>query len=197
MDCFDLDEEDLAAFQAGSEARFETVYNCYKEKLFRYVLQYVKNPELAYDVVQDAFIRLWEQRSQMVNFENIRGFLFLTAKNNAINLLRRASVDLKAREKILEGYIYPSESDVEYYVIDREYEKYITEVLDRLPEQTKLVFKKCRFENMSYDEVGEELGISRNTVKKHMMRALKVFREDEVIKRMNLNALWIWIIINF
>lgn len=196
MNCYDLEEEDFIAFKAGDQASFETVYNCNKEKLFQYTLQYLKNPELAYDVVQDTFIRLWESRSQMVNFENVRGFLYLTAKNNAINYLRRASIDLKAKGKILEGYTFPEESEVEYYVIDREYEKYITEILNKLPEQTKLVFKKCRFEDMSYDEVADELGISRNTVKKHMMRALKTFRDDDIIKDININALLIWVLIN-
>lgn len=196
MDCFDLEEKDFIAFKDGDQASFEVVYNCNKESLFRYTLQFLKNPELAYDVVQEVFIRLWESRLQMVNFENVRGFLFLTAKNNAINYLKRASVDLKVKGKILEGYTFPDESEVEYYVIDREYEKYITDILNTLPEQTKIVFKKCRFEDKSYDEVAEELGISRNTVKKHMMRALKTFRDDEVIKNININSLLIWLLIN-
>lgn len=79
----------------------------------------MKSPELVYDIVQDTFIKLWENRMEMVNAENIRGFLFITTKNSSITYLRRAAIDRNAREKILESYTFSSSSDTEYYTIDR------------------------------------------------------------------------------
>lgn len=58
-----------------------------------------------------------------------------------------------------------------------EYERMVSRAIDRLPPQRRLVFRMCRLEGQTYDEVARNLGISRNTVKEHMVSALKSFRE--------------------
>lgn len=197
MDRFDLDEKYISDFRHGKDEIFSVIYNGSKEKLFQYTLRYVKDPEMAYDIVQDTYIKLWENRQKIVNADNLSGFLFITAKNMALNCLKRAAIDEGIKQKIINAYQFPSYSEVDRYITDKEYAKYISDLLDKLPQQTKLVFKKCKLEGLSYDEVAVELNISRNTVKKHMTRALTHLRQDETIKSISHNTLLICVLLNF
>jgi RNA polymerase sigma-70 factor (ECF subfamily) len=82
-----------------------------------------------------------------------------------------------AKAEILQHYV-PRVEGPEEVLHWKEYEQYIREILNALPPQTRTIFKLLREENRSYNEVAELLGISRNAVKKHVMRFNKTFRDS-------------------
>ncbi len=188
---------DLESFKSGDKACFEYLHSKYNKQIFHYVLRYIKNSALCYDIVQDSFLKLWENKSSMKNWDNIIGFLHLTSKNAALNLIRRAALDKSVREEILKDYEADETAYSEYLLIDKDYRAYIKDILLNLPEQTQLIFRKCKIEQLSYEEVALELGISKNTVKKHMVRALKLFREDPLLSKINKNTLIILFLLTF
>ena len=87
-------------------------------------------------------------------------------------MLNRAATDLSVRKEIAR-HILTAANDVEATIIRQEYREIMDEAVGQLPPVRQLVFKMCKFEGKSYDEVAEALAIKKGTVKDHMAKALK------------------------
>lgn len=156
---------------------------------------FLKSDMLTDDVTQEVFVKFWENSSKFESIDNIRGFLYLTAKNASINLLRRSILDEKLVSSIIDNY--ELEPSVDLLVFRKEYSAYIDKVLETLPQQSRVIFKMCKVEGRSYEEIAERLGISKNTVKKHIVRSLSVLRNDETLKKMNKNLVLMYCLLKF
>ncbi|HEY0771744.1 MAG TPA: RNA polymerase sigma-70 factor, partial [Sphingobacteriaceae bacterium] len=162
-----VSENDLKAFS--------DLFNCYSSAVYQFIYKFVKSPELSDDLSQEVFIKVWENRKNLAEVKAFRSYLFTLAKNHTFNFLKKASREDAAKSEILRNYTYTS-SPVEDALLNREYLKYLEGLLLSLTPQSREVFQLCRQQNMSYDEVARLLGISRNAVKKHMVRSMKTFR---------------------
>lgn len=160
----------------GDGQAFAEVYQYYQPHVSAYILRYVKSPDLAGDITQEVFIRLWEGRRAMAGVASFKAYLFVSARNHVLNVLKKAGRIDAAKGEIIRHYTQRSESADEA-VNWKEYQHYILGILQTLSPQTRTVFRLLREEHKSYDEVAELLGISRNAVKKHVMRFNKTFRD--------------------
>lgn len=167
----------ITQLSKGDGLAFEKIYDHYYDRIHLFVLKFVKSSQLAEDLTQEIFIKIWEDRSQLNEKESFRAWLFVIARNHTLNFLKKASRELVGVGEIVRNYQYQG-NPVEEQLLEKEYLKKVQEVLDSLPERTREVFRLCREEDKSYDEVTEILGISRNAVKKHMVRSNKVFKEN-------------------
>ncbi|WP_286862890.1 MULTISPECIES: RNA polymerase sigma factor [Sphingobacterium] len=180
-----LSIDQLRDLRAGKIESFNFFYQKYVSEIKRYIKMFLKSDMLTDDVTQEVFVKFWENSSKFESIDNIRGFLYLTAKNASINLLRRSILDEKLVSSIIDTY--ELEPSVDLLVFRKEYSAYIDKVLETLPQQSRVIFKMCKVEGRSYEEIAERLGISKNTVKKHIVRSLSVLRNDETLKKMNKN----------
>lgn len=160
----------------GDEPSFEALYREYSDPLYHFTLKFVKSPELADDLTQEVFIHLWEIREQMTKVENLRSYLFTMCRNHIFNFLKRASRETAAIGLMIRHY-HPVQDMADDKLISEDYRHFIRDVLESLPIQTREIFRLCREENKSYDEVAALLGISRNAVKKHIVRSHKAFKD--------------------
>lgn len=175
------DNELYFLFKNGKDKAFTEIYERYFDRVKSFLLRYLKSQELAEDVCQNVFIKLWQTRSQDFELRELSSFIFTIAKRNAIDYLRRASIEHTAMAVIYKEIDFLSVS-VEAEYQEKEYNQFIEDVLNSLPPQSKRVFDLCRKDQKSYEEAAEILGISKNAVKKHMVRsikALKVAAESE------------------
>lgn len=166
----------LKKMSEGDVSSFETIYNEYSDPLYDFTLKFVKSPELADDLTQEVFIHLWELRVQMTKVENLRAYLFTMCRNHILNFLKKASRETVAIGQMLR-YYRPDQEKADDKLVSEDYRQFIKNVLDSLPAQTREIFRLCREEYKSYDEVAALLGISRNAVKKHMVRSHKSFKD--------------------
>ena len=160
----------------GNEAAFKQIYINYQGKLYQLALKFVKSEELAKEIVQDVFVKVWENRSH-INMElSFAAFIFKIAHNHIFNVLKRASKVASIKNEILAtaelAYNY-----TENEVISAEYEMLATDAIEQLPPQRKLIFKLCRTEGKSYEEVSGTLGISKSTVRDHMVKAITSIKD--------------------
>jgi RNA polymerase sigma-70 factor (ECF subfamily) len=169
------DAELTDLIKSGDGSAFAELYERYHDPIYRFIRKYLRSDELSEDICQNVFIKFWEQREQPVIIREISAWLFTIAKRQALDFLKRASVEQTAMGAILAAY--PGNHNTEDDHISKDYLQFIDRVLDSLPEQTKLIFQLCRQQHKSYDEAAELLGISRHTVKKHMMRSMKVLKD--------------------
>ncbi|SDT35250.1 RNA polymerase sigma-70 factor, ECF subfamily [Mucilaginibacter mallensis] len=174
---------------------FEALYNHYRMDIYRFIYKFIKAPELSDDLCQEIFIRIWENRHSLVVIKSFKPYLYTITKNHTLNFLKRASVDSKAM-----GIIYSSISEkrneMEDNLITNEYLNYLRNILNTLPPQSREVFKLCRQQGHSYDEVAKLLGISRSCVKKHMVRSMRTLKLS-VVKEFGISLSLFFILIKF
>lgn len=162
MDCFD-------------EKYFERLFEGCFERLMGFVCSYVKDEEAAKDIVQDAFLTLWDNREKMDRSRSVKSYLFAMAQNYALNYLRHQKVVEMNEREVSDYFSAQEEKNVE------EREKQLTaleEKLKELPGMQRIVLEKCVVEEKKYKEVADELGVTLNTVKTHLARALAFLRKE-------------------
>lgn len=169
-------ENDLLQRLAGEDAiAFEMLFTHYEEALKIFLLRYVKVPAIAEDLSQEVFSKIWESRSRMPELKSFRAFLFTIARNHTLNFLQRASrVDgaIAMIIRHLPKQVYSADEDLQ----NQEYANWLQTILAGMSPQMRQVFQLVRQEHKTYQEVAELTGISRNTVKKHMVRSMKLIK---------------------
>ncbi len=156
---------------------FTALYRKHREVVYRFILRYLKSPALAEDLCQNVFLKLWEQREKQNSIEEPLAYALTIAKRQALDFLKRAAIDQHAMGIILQDYSIKSQQFADDQHRDGEYQRFLAQVLQRLPLQSQEVFRLCRQEYNSYEEAAAILGISRNAIKKHMVRSMKVLKE--------------------
>jgi RNA polymerase sigma-70 factor (ECF subfamily) len=159
----------------GSEKAFYTLYGKYFKRVYSFVLAYVKSPDLTEDVCQEIFIKIWHNRASLVEIKSFKAYLFTITRNHTLNILRKASNSRITMVEVL-SYYPTNEKTTENEVQLKEYQRYLHETLDGLSPTARRIFKLCREEQKTYDQVARELGISRNAIKKHMVQTMKTLK---------------------
>ncbi|REA63465.1 RNA polymerase sigma-70 factor [Dyadobacter luteus] len=159
----------------GDQKAFSVVYDRYKPVLYRFVFNILKSDDLTNDTCQEVFIKIWEERAKLAEVNSFRYYLLTVGKNHSLNILKK----ILSEERNASLFIYSCNeisNDLEEQVESDEYQCFISSVLSTLTPQSRRVFMLCRQQGLSYDEAAETMGVSRNIIKKHMVRSMKIFR---------------------
>ncbi|NQD72053.1 sigma-70 family RNA polymerase sigma factor [Sphingobacterium shayense] len=171
------EKADIRLLAYGDDAAFDRLYNRYHRAVHLNILKFVKEPEIAEDILQDVFLSLWQNRSKFENYEAIGGWLFIVSHNKSLNSLRK-----KINESIEYVFTYPVEPEASGSNIEAE-ELYtlqmrlLDEAVDNLPARKKEVFKLCRYEGRSKADVAELLGISLQSVNDYLKQSNSAIRK--------------------
>ncbi|HEU6452633.1 MAG TPA: RNA polymerase sigma-70 factor [Gemmatimonadaceae bacterium] len=166
----------IARALAGDEAAFESVVRAHYPGLCDHVLRYVGCPEVAEDLVLELFAHLWGRRHRSIPLTVDRGYLYRSARNRALDYLRRQRVATVWVDRMSREAQEPSDDAPDNLLECSELAAAAARAVAELPEQRRRIFVLCREHDMSYAEVGERLGISPRTVNTQMTRALKTLR---------------------
>lgn len=152
------------------------LYDRYHKQVYAYLLGFVKDNALAEDLTHEVFIKIWDIRGQVQLHTSFSSYLFRICHNKAVNTLGKIASDNKLRDKVLQHLQVLSSPEVQQAGKLKEYDQLLENALETLPPQRRKVFQLCREEGKTYDETASQLGISRNTVKEHMVKAQKALR---------------------
>jgi len=163
----------------GNQKAFEKVFNTYFKKLYVFSKEYVIESETARELVQEAFIKLWEVKSRLRPDTNISAYLYAMVRNSSISFLKQAIVKrkyveyskLKYQQYQLNYYALADESAEK--LIYKELENKIHEIIEHLPKRCRTVFELSRFQELKHKEIASQLNISVKTVENHISEALK------------------------
>lgn len=153
---------------------FEELFNHWFNDLMRFVCSYVRDEDVARDIVHDVFMTLWNNRTNLDVSWSLKSYLFTLSRNYALNYIRHQKVVACNQEALLRDSQDVQEEMDDY---DRTMNR-LQSKLDRLPEKQREVLMKCFAEGKMYKQVADELGVSLNTVKTHIRRALKFLRDE-------------------
>lgn len=172
----------LIALSKGDESAFNDLFGRYYDMMLYLALKYLPERDDAKEVVQDAFVKLWENRHASTDVSNIKNFLYTIVKNNCLNVLKRNEFILKSKKEILwkeMEYRYQALERMQYGDVEfEELKQKIDEAIDKLPEQCKKVFKLNRFNNLKYKDIASLLNLSEKTVEYHMSKALSLLKKE-------------------
>src|SRR4051812_33596313 len=151
---------------AGDEFKyeFERLLKEHEHGLQILAFRVTKCEQIAKDVVQDVFLKLWEHRDQYHRIENIGAWLYRVTENKLIDYLRKAASEKKLRQKTW-NRILDISNETELNIAARESEKILSDGIEHLPAQRKLIYRMNRDQLLNYDQIARQLHISRHTVK--------------------------------
>lgn len=166
--------------QKDNEQALEKLYKAAFRSLVNYASEITGQSQLAEEVVQDVLLKIWQNRMELSIKGSFKAYLFQSVHNHALNGIRqqntkKESVNLLTSEKT---WKFISETyDLHENLIDRifsdETELIIEHIIKELPEQCRKVFIMSRHESLKNEEIAIRLGLSENTVKTHIYRALQ------------------------
>jgi RNA polymerase sigma-70 factor (family 1) len=169
------DQQLLNLLRNDDVAAFNIIYDRYSQPLYLYILSKLDMGEISKDVLQDLFISLWERRKQLVISESLKSYLYQGARHKIIDIYRKDSTYRKYLQQLIEHFDTQPGSiaeAVDYKAKTQE----IFEAINHLPERMKEIFMLSRLENQSIEQIAQRLGLSQQTVKNQITKALKILR---------------------
>ena len=168
----------LTELKNGSFQAFERLYNMYSGKLYNFIMRISSgNQYMAEEVVQSAFIRVWEVRERVEPESSFISFLCTIAKNLLMNMYQRQTVEYVYNE-YLKNTGVDRDSQTEESIDLRFLNEYIDSSAEELPAQRKKIFILSKRQNYTNKEIAEMMGISESTVATQLSLAVKFMREQ-------------------
>ncbi len=179
----DFDRNILNQLKNGNKLVFEVLFKSYYDPLCKSILVFVKHRDIAEEIVQETFLKLWEGKDNLTIETSWKSFLFRCVHNNCINYLKSNQIKQLHSEAVQNEIKYHAGIALRNYsetaldiITSNEMEAHLDHAILELPGQCREIFILNRFENLSYQEIAQKLNISINTVKTQMVRALDKLR---------------------
>jgi RNA polymerase sigma-70 factor (family 1) len=154
---------------------FKQLFDKYRNRMYGYVLAISHSKYTAEEITQEIFIKLWLCRDILHQVNNVDGYIFTIARNKTLNHLRKAAYDkLLLRE--LQELVTSENNNVEEHSQAIEVDRLLRDALTLLSPQRRLVYQLSRNQGLNHEEIANHLQLSRNTVKNHMVEALRFIR---------------------
>ncbi len=160
-------------FESGDLKSFERIFSAYYEALVHYANTLLNDMDEAEDRVQQVYVMLWEKQKSLEIHTSIRAFLYKSVYHACLNKIKQQ----KVRSKYAENVELTGDVGTHYEkLIEKELRQKVDEAIDLLPEQCARIFKMSRFEQLKYQEIADQLGLSVKTIENQMGKALKILR---------------------
>lgn len=164
-------DELILKIQNNEVDAFKAVYKVYNEKLYFFALKYCGSSYVAEEVVQQTFIKLWENRSHLSHTHTLPSQIFRIGKSLLLDTLRKEMRE-KDKKAGMED-MFAHQENGEDKIIYKEDLQLVNQKIESLPPVRKKIFKLSRIDGLSYKEIAQILSISTKTVENHIAIALK------------------------
>ena len=152
---------------------FKLLFDQYYEGIKSFLYYKIGDIEVAEDIVQEVFLKLWDKRSS-IDLKTVKSFLFTIANNMAINHLKHRSIvfNFVRNENKSEKVNSP-----QYELEMKEFKENLERLLAEMPENYRVVFLMNRIDKLTYNEIAERLELSVKAIEKRMSNALSFLRD--------------------
>jgi len=167
----------------GDQKAFESLFSIYFARLNDFARNVVRDDMISQDIVQEVFVKVWENRSQIESL-NLEAFLFRLVRNRCIDYIKHLKVvnnrmqEIQISSKYEELYRIDFIGNEPYVLIEEELKSKIENTIQNLPERCREVFILSRLDGLKNKEIAEKLGINIKNVERHLTRALQSFRKN-------------------
>ncbi len=171
------EQQHLQKLKNGDITVFEMFFRAYYQPLCNYAYTFVQDRDEAEEIVQSAFLSVWEKRESIEIRTSLKSYLYTMVRNACLNVIKHEKIKQKHIGEEL-ATAERSYDSVSQRVNSSELETRIQVSMEKLPEQCRLIFKLSRFEELKYAEIADQLNISVKTVENQIGKALKIMREE-------------------
>ncbi len=165
-------------FSKGDTEAFGTIYTYFKDVVSANILKIIHRHDIMEDILQDTFIKLWENRSKLTDKKSVESWLFRVSYHTSVDHIRailRARQHEEATIKLREYHLTVNQEEIfqEFYYK----ESLLQEAINILPPQKRQVFELCKLQGKSYSEVSGSLNIAHSTVKDYITESNKIIKK--------------------
>lgn len=159
----------------GREDSYNALFNEYYLGLTLFARNFLGDMDLAREMVQDMFVRLYESRHLLENVQSLSAYLYQSVKNSCLNYIKLNKIHHKHKEKIRMEQS-GTEPDLTEQIQQSELEQRIFQIVSGLPERCREIFRMSRVDGLNNDEIASKCKISKRTVETQISKALKTLR---------------------
>ena len=170
----ELEDTELAKrIKSGDQEAYRTFFEAHYPALFRFLRHRGLQKESAEDIIQNAFLYIWEKRQHIEPGKSLRAYLFRIGYTRMLNHFRdrKEPADMPPEELEQQGNDGPMAQ-----LLADDLNRTIQAALAKMAEKRRVVFELCFMQQLTYREAAEALGVARKTVENHMALALKEIR---------------------
>jgi len=172
-----IESKILMELKKGDHSAFEKIFERYSKQLFQFSLRYLKSEAVAEDIVQEVFIRIWNNRSEIRTNTSFQAYLFTITLNSVRKYFNQQSRLNEVKHGILfesSGFRPDFDGESNYqFMLDK-----LELLIREMPEKRREVFVKKKLEEKSLKEISDELGITPKTVEYHITEAMRFLRNE-------------------
>ena len=176
INAYVLGKELIQQFIDGNEEAFEKLYTQYKPVLCKFIQTFINDSALTDDIVQEVFVAVWLNRNNIDPDQSFSSYLMTSARNKIYDFFKETA---KNRQMIEQRWLNLSEAGngTEEALVSLELDELVDSALKQLSSRKRVIFELAKLKGKSHSEIAEQLGISKNTVKNHMVDSLKYLKE--------------------
>lgn len=157
------------------ESLFAEIFREHEQRLYTLAFRLTKSDQYAKDIIQEVFMKLWEKRDHIPVIHNMEAWLYRLTENKTIDFLRKAAADSRLKEAIWNN-LQQIINDAEAWIAVKEYNQIIQKAINQLPPQRKLIYQLHKEEGLNYQQIADELHLSKHTVKNQLFSAIQSLR---------------------
>jgi RNA polymerase sigma factor (sigma-70 family) len=165
----------LQQLRQGSEQAFTILYDKFSTPIYRNILHLVKNEDIAQELLQDLFLKIWEIRQNIKLEDSFKSFLYTVAGNMVYTHFRKTAKDNILIAQLVSSYV-DYETAAEETFLSQQNLDLLKLAIEKLSPQRKQIYTLCKIEGKSYEEVSNELGISTSTIRDHIVKGNKTIK---------------------
>ena len=172
----DNEKELLGQIARGDQRAFAIIFTHYSKIIYPFALKLTRSDDLAEEILQEVFLKIWINRGNLVKVENFGAYLNRITRNHSYNVMRRIAHEALISSEIskqMTEEVNNTENDIIY----RDLQQTLNNAINHLTPQQKLIYTLCYHDGLKYNEVARRLNISSSTVHTHMKLALKLIRK--------------------
>lgn len=154
---------------------FKVIFHELQDDVYRFLMYMIKDTDIAEDLLQDVFLKIWENRKNIKEEKSFKSYLFTIAKRLALGYIRHQNVVNRFNSR--SDLTNITDRSPHFELEEKELEKDFNLALEKMNSNTRSIFLLSRIDNKKYYEIAEQLDISVKTVESHISKALSIIRE--------------------
>ena len=163
-----INDDDIGAF--------EQIYKMYEKQLGKYAFQFTKSRFITDEIIQEVFFKLWLHRKNLRKDGNIKAYLYRMVRNRSLNYIRDA-LQHEDLAEVLKKDALSAREQADHPIISMDLDTLMDNILERLPERKRDIYRLSRQQGKSNKEIARQLGITIKTVENHIWEALVIIKK--------------------